>query len=159
MRIIVFSDTHGNFSAMHKIFKRNNSADCFVFLGDGLDELEDIKAIYPEKKILSVSGNCDFGALRPSADVALIGGMRVFYTHGHRYDVRYSTAKLKAKAKELGAKIVLFGHTHCRHYEYTGQGVYLLNPGSAALPRDGLAASYAFIDITPNGIMCAHVDL
>lgn len=32
MRIIVFSDTHGNYSAMHKIFKRNGDADLFIFL-------------------------------------------------------------------------------------------------------------------------------
>lgn len=159
MRLIVFSDTHGNFSAMHKIFKRNSGADHFIFLGDGLDELEDIKALYPDKKILSVSGNCDFGAMRPSADVAVLGGLKIFYTHGHRFDVKFSTGKLRAKANELGAKIVLYGHTHCRHYEYTQEGIYILNPGSAAQPRDGLNASYAFIDITRSGIMCAHVDL
>ena len=149
MRIIVFSDTHGNFSAMHKIFKRNNSADCFVFLGDGLDELEDIKAIYPEKKILSVSGNCDFGALRPSADVALIGGMRVFYTHGHRYDVRYSTAKLKAKAKELGANVVLYGHTH--RAEITEiNGITFINPG--CVERYAAQKSFCYAVISGDNI-------
>ena len=40
MRIIVFSDTHGNYSAMHKIFKRNGDADLFIFLGDGERDLD-----------------------------------------------------------------------------------------------------------------------
>ena len=158
MRIIVFSDTHGHFSAMHKIFKRNSSADCFIFLGDGLDDLEEIKELYPDKQILCVSGNCDFGAEYPSADVAVIGGIKIFFTHGHRYDVRFTNAKVRLKAMELGAKIALYGHTHCRYYEYL-DGIHILNPGSAAQPRDGLPPCYAFIDITPKGIMCAHVDL
>ncbi len=158
LRIIVFSDTHGHFSAMHKIFKRNSSADCFIFLGDGLEDLEEIKKLYPDKHILCVSGNCDFGAEYPSADVAVVGGIKIFFTHGHRYDVRFTTAKIWYKSRELGAKIALFGHTHCRHYDFL-DGVHILNPGSAAQPRDGLPPSYAFIDITPGGIMCAHVDL
>ena len=44
MRIVVFSDTHGNFSAMHKIFKRNGNADLFIFLGDGEIELAQLGA-------------------------------------------------------------------------------------------------------------------
>ena len=158
MRIIVFSDTHGHFSAMHKIFKRNSSVEHFIFLGDGLDDLEHIRRLYPEKQILCVSGNCDFGAEYPSADVAVIGGIKIFFTHGHRYDVRFTNAKVRMKAMELGAKIALYGHTHCRYYEYL-DGIHMLNPGSASQPRDGLPPSYAFIDITPKGIMCAHVDL
>lgn len=158
MRIIVFSDTHGHFSAMHKIFKRNTSADCFIFLGDGLEELMKIRQLYPDKQILCVSGNCDFTEEYLSTDVAVVGGVKIFFTHGHRHDVRFTNAKVRLKGKELGAKIVLYGHTHCRYYEYI-DGIHLLNPGSAAQPRDGLPPSYAFIDITPKGIMCAHVDL
>ena len=159
MIIAVFSDTHGNFSAMHKIFKRNNSADCFVFLGDGLDELEDIKAIYPEKKILSVSGNCDFGSFTKTSDIYMTpSGLKIFFTHGHRWAVKYTTDKLLEQAKNINAQIVLFGHTHCRYYEYV-DGVHILNPGSAGNPRDFMPASYAYIDITDQGIFCAHVDL
>ncbi len=35
MRIIVMSDTHGNFSAIEKIIEKNISADMFIHLGDG----------------------------------------------------------------------------------------------------------------------------
>lgn len=50
MRIIVFSDTHGNYSAMHKIFKRNGDADLFIFLGDGERDLDSLRVQYLDKK-------------------------------------------------------------------------------------------------------------
>lgn len=157
MRIIVFSDTHGNYSAMHKILKNNVNAEYFIFLGDGLDEFEIIKEAYPDKHFYCVSGNCDHSDT-PSADLIEIYNTKIFMTHGHRYDVKSSHEMLMKKAKELGANIVLYGHTHCRYYEYV-KGVHVLNPGSASQPKDGQPASYAFIDITPCGIMCVHVDL
>lgn len=49
MRIIVFSDTHGNYSAMHKIFKRNGDADLFIFLGDGERDLDSLRVQYLDK--------------------------------------------------------------------------------------------------------------
>ena len=69
MRIIVFSDTHGNYSAMHKIFKRNGDADLFIFLGDGERDLDSLRVQYLDKKIVNVSGNCDFASLTPENDI------------------------------------------------------------------------------------------
>ena len=60
MRIVAFSDTHGNYSVMHKIFKKNGSADLFIFLGDGINEYNMLKTLYIDKKIIGVHGNCDF---------------------------------------------------------------------------------------------------
>ena len=159
MRIVVFSDTHGNFSAMHKIFKRNGNADLFIFLGDGENELEQLKIQYIDCKILNVSGNCDVcSSALNSREITLPGGHKIFFTHGNKWGVKYSTDKLLVKAKEIGADIVLFGHTHCRYCE-TRDGVFLLNPGSAGCPRDGLPACYAWIDIRDNGIAYNHVNL
>ena len=38
-------------------------------------------------------------------------------------------------------------------------GVYLMNPGSAAQPRDGMPPSYAYIDYEKGGIFISHVSL
>ena len=40
MRLIAFSDTHGNLASADRIFALNPACDHFFFLGDGLDELE-----------------------------------------------------------------------------------------------------------------------
>lgn len=157
MRIIVFSDTHNNFHSMKEIFDRNQDVSVFIFLGDGERELRKIKTLYPDKRILNVRGNCDF------SDSPLVGtysykNIKIVYTHGHRYNVKYTTDTLYYLAMENNAHIVCFGHTHCRHYEYAN-GIHMLNPGSASEPRDGNPPGYAFIDITDAGIMCSHVDL
>lgn len=159
MRIIVIADTHGSFRRMKEIFMKNEDADVFVFLGDGDSELERIRLSYPDKTILSVKGNCDYMSNVPLDGEYEVGGVKLFYTHGHTWGVKYSLDRIFYKAKEIGAKIALFGHTHVRFYEYI-DGVHILNPGSAALPRDGKGPSYAFIDITDKGdIFCTHVDL
>lgn len=159
MRIVVFSDTHGNYSAMHKVFMRNGGASLFIFLGDGEKDLERLRIKYLDKKILNVSGNCDGCSLTPESNTyTLPDGRKIFYTHGHKWGVKYSLGKISAKAKEVGAEIVLFGHTHCRFAE-THDGVLYLNPGSAGCPRDGKPACYAWIDVTDKGIVYNHVDL
>lgn len=158
MRIIVYSDTHGSFSAHAKIFERNQDADGFIFLGDGERELDKIKTLYPDKTVLNVAGNCDYCSMSPNSDIYMANDVKLLFTHGHSWGVKFSLDRLYYKAKEIGAKIVLFGHTHCRYYSYE-DGVYILNPGSASLPRDGKPKCYAFIDITDKGIMCSHVDL
>lgn len=62
--------------------------------------------------------------------------IKILFSHGHTFGVKYSLDRIYYKAKEIGAKIVLFGHTHCRYYSYE-DGVHILNPGSASCPRDG----------------------
>ena len=159
MRIVVFSDTHGNFSAMHKIFKRNGNADLFIFLGDGEIELAQLKSHYSDFNILSVSGNCDICSPTPNSNEYILpDGRKIFFTHGNKLGVKGSTDRLLQKAKDVGADFALFGHTHCRYCE-TKDGIMMLNPGSAGCPRDGLPACYAWIDILENGVVYNHVNL
>ncbi len=158
MRIIVFSDTHGDSRAVNEIISRNRDAQAFIFLGDGERELNAAKEKYPDVKIFSVAGNCDYRSSLPDSGVYETDGAKIFYTHGHNWGVKFSMTRLFLQAKEIGANVALFGHTHCRSLAYE-DGVYILNPGSASCPRDGGKPGYAFVDIAPNGIFCSHVDL
>jgi len=67
------------------------------------------------------------------------------FTHGHNYKVKYSTDELENKARSLGAKIALYGHTHVSNIEYK-DGLYIVNPGT-------VASSYLVIDITAKDIV------
>lgn len=136
LRIIVYSDTHGSFSAHAEIFRRNENADAFIFLGDGERELDKIKALYPDKTVVNVAGNCDYCSTSLQTDIFMAKNIKILFSHGHTFGVKYSLDRIYYKAKEIGAKIVLFGHTHCRYYSYE-DGVHILNPGSASCPRDG----------------------
>lgn len=157
MRVIVFSDTHGNMAAVDKIITDNISCDHLIFLGDGMEEVDILKTKYPDKSIFCVAGNCD-KCDAPTSLVIELFNTRIFMTHGHLFDVTESTDKLVKTAVKEKAMFALFGHTHKRYYKEEN-GMYILNPGSASLPKDGLPPSCAFIDITPYGISCMLIDL
>ena len=53
--------------------------------------------------------------------------------------------KLRYKALEIGADIVLYGHTHIGKIDFE-EGIWYINPGSASVPRDG-GRSFAIINI------------
>lgn len=151
-RVIVTSDTHGRLHALHKIVTdRMEEAACFIHLGDGWKEIEEIREIYPKVKLYSVCGNCDFGCHTPAVGQIDIGGKSIYYTHGHLQNVKYGLDSLKQTARDCGADILLYGHTHQSRTEYD-DGLYVMNPGSPVQPRD-FKSSYGVIDICPAGIV------
>lgn len=136
MKLLIISDIHGDSYALEKVLEREKNNDAIIFLGDGMEQIEDLQAIRPDLKIYSACGNCDRGYYAPSEGLAAFGGLLVFYTHGHGYEVKFSIAPLKRAARLRGADIVLFGHTHSPYYEYS-DGLYLFNPGSLGRARIG----------------------
>lgn len=154
MRIIVISDTHGNFRALESVLLRNSDADLFFHLGDGERDLDRFLQQYPQftEKVIRVCGNCDYDSIHPDTAVYPLGSHRIFATHGHRYAVKNDYEIIKCAARENECDIVLFGHTHVRCNRIEG-GLYLLNPGSASCPHDGNAPSFGHIDITTSGVV------
>lgn len=151
MRIVVLSDTHQSRSVIEKVIAKHPEADGFIHLGDGVKEFLAVQKLYPDHHYRQVTGNCDFSPALPGEDYWFADGKKIFFTHGHLYAVKAGLDKLKHKAKEAGADIVLFGHTHTAHNEYDG-GIYYLNPGSLTHPRGG-EATYAVLDIGAHGVM------
>ena len=160
MRILVVSDTHRNFRALCTAIEQQPKAEMVLFLGDKLDEFEDAELLYPHKKFLAVCGNNDFYSTVPAVRFLNPGGVPMVMTHGHLQGVHGKTGgieQLEKLATEFGAKVVLYGHTHCSNITYHN-GVYYVNPGSPSCPRDG-CASFAYIDISPAGIMPVRVKI
>ncbi|HOC34138.1 MAG: Phosphodiesterase YfcE [Firmicutes bacterium ADurb.BinA205] len=161
MRVIVISDTHGNYPALEKVFMRNTDADWLIHLGDGERELDRFVVSHPElsQKIIHVAGNCDYNSLSPEHFILpLPGGHRILATHGHLYGVNSSRERLKMLARANKCDIILFGHTHER-FECTENGFKIMNPGSASCPRDGRPPSFGHIDISPAGIVLNIVSI
>ena len=70
MRIVVVSDTHRDFRTLLQIVeKHKGEAAYFLHLGDGEQEVEDVKALYPALPLLAVSGS-----LWPTAMIWGFGG-------------------------------------------------------------------------------------
>lgn len=157
MRIVVISDSHRNTSVIDKILSAQPQAECVFFLGDNTIDIEDFEFIYPNIKFFIVSGNCDFHSFHQTVGMEIINHKKILYTHGHTFDVKYTTEHLLKTAKNSGCEIVLYGHTHISKIVYE-DGVYLVNPGSCSRAREG-RPSYAVIDITENGIMPIIIEI
>ena len=70
-----------------------------------------------------------------------LGRHVVMLTHGHYYNVNYGTQMLVEAAKEKGADVVFYGHTHVPAFEQKN-GNYYVNPGSVSIPKEGSRHSY-----------------
>lgn len=148
MRILVVSDTHGDADALRRAILAQPKAETVIHLGDGEEETDRIRGLFPEKEFLQVCGNCDWGSTLPAEGLAEFGGKTIFYTHGNIYNVKYGTDNFISAARERKADIALFGHTHVPVTEYEG-GLYVMNPGSLR----GSAGTYGVVDITRQGIV------
>jgi len=100
--------------------------------------------MFPRKLIVCVKGNNDyFDKSYPLERCFELGGKRIFMCHGHKYNVKSSLISLVYRAKEQGADIVLYGHTHLPHKE-DYDGMLIINPGTVG--------TYAVIEITETSI-------
>ncbi|WP_099204924.1 metallophosphoesterase family protein [Scatolibacter rhodanostii] len=148
MRILVFSDTHGDSNSLYKALLSQPQADIVIHLGDGEADVESVRYEFPSKMFLQVRGNCDFGSTLPLSEEFVTEGIKIFYTHGHFYDVKWQDDLILAAAEKREANVLLYGHTHVPLSTYQN-GLHILNPGSLK----GSHGSYGFIDITPQGIV------
>ncbi len=151
MKILVLSDTHSNIKGIISVLKKHEDINEIFFLGDCVSDIECVKEQFGHKNFHVVFGNCDISRNYKSADIFTINHIRIFFTHGHKYGVKYTLENIKATARENNCTLALFGHTHCSLSVYE-DGLYIVNPGSISLPRDNYP-SYAIIDITDKGIM------
>ena len=131
MRVGVFSDSHGDHDALRRLLDRMGHIDAACFLGDVARDaafLREALAAMPHEPVLyAVRGNNDFASMLPDDLFIELGGHRIHMEHGHRCP---NLMTLAYRAKDRGADIALFGHTHEAHCEFA-YGVLLLNPGSA----------------------------
>ncbi len=152
MRILVLSDSHRRTSALFDAVEAHPDIKHVIFLGDGVNELDDVKLIYSDRNYYSVSGNCDFSSALTTSLIIKLEGKVIYACHGHLHGVKYGLDRAVSAAKQAGADILLFGHTHVAMTSYS-DGLYIMNPGSVSQPRDGGRPSYGIIDIVPQGIM------
>lgn len=126
--ITVVSDSHGNRQALDGLERIFSESDYIIHLGDTSSDGSYILKKFPEKTIL-LNGNCDIWTFGENERVIEIEGVKIFACHGHRYSVKSTFAPLAKRAKELGCRIALYGHTHDADERET-DGVMLLNPGT-----------------------------
>ena len=99
-RIVVISDTHKDFLSLRKIAERHmQNADLFIHLGDLEEDVKKLKALYPNLPVRQVRGNCDFGSKLKTVDTVEVGGVKIFFCHGHTMMVGSGTGLLEQAAR------------------------------------------------------------
>ena len=150
MRILVLSDSHGNVENMARCVERTDP-NIILHLGDCQRDAEALHRQFPAIPMQSVPGNCDWGAVDAPEVLTEYGGVRILMMHGHTRNVKTSTLSAIYAAREMGAQILLFGHTHRPMVDYNG-ALWVMNPGSVGR---GNPRTYGIITITDGRMDCS----
>ena len=128
MKILILSDSHGCVEAMETVVAREKP-QAMVHLGDLWADGKQLGKLFPDIPLYQVAGNCDRYGWEPGQD------------HGHLHGVKLSLLRLRLAAKEAGAQVALFGHTHRSFCRNQGD-VLLINPGACG----GSSGTYAVLE-------------
>lgn len=156
MKLLIFSDSHGDTFTMREALKRNRDADYAIHAGDGADDFMNLMREFPTITPVAVRGNCDIYANDiPLSAKLTVEGVNVMIAHGHKYGVKFSLLQLRAEAYKNDVGLFIFGHTHEKKEKYyPADGdramLYLFNPGTARAGDFGLA------DIKNGQILLSH---
>lgn len=161
MKIMVISDIHGSLFYLKKVVKifKEREYDYMLILGDELyhGPRNDLPKEYNPKevarilnelkdKIIAVRGNCDAEVDQMMIEYPILSdytiifenGKRIFATHGHIFN----DEKMPYLSE---GDIFIYGHTHLYRAELKN-GIYMLNPGSISLAKNGNENSYGVFE-------------
>lgn len=149
MKILFVSDNHGDSQILSEIRKQFSSNVVAMFhCGDSNLNPDD----QGMTNYHAVIGNTDWGLNYPKVVEKQIDDCHITVTHGHLYQVNFTLTPLKLLAKQTGADIVAFGHTHQLMVDYD-DGCLFLNPGSISQPRGKytyIGGTFAIVDNLTN---------
>jgi len=161
-KLMIASDIHGDAQTTEMLLSayKKSGAEHLVLLGDilyhgprndlpdGYDPKSVITMLNEIKDdIIAVRGNCDtevdqmvldFPVLAEYAYL-LVDGIRIFATHGHKYNLE----NLPPIAKW---DVLLHGHTHIPAVTPFGDNNIYINPGSVSIPKLGTPKSYVIYE-------------
>lgn len=145
MRVGLVSDTHGRLPP--EVLTELAGVDRIIHAGDigPYEILLELQRIAP---VTAVCGNTDRYEIRDRVpDIAELDlmGHKVAVIHGHQLGT--PTAK-RLRAALPDARVIVYGHTHQPRVDRE-EGVLLVNPGSASVPRLGLSPSVGILAFDP----------
>ena len=164
MKFLIASDIHGSAYWTERLMSaiEEEQPDRVILLGDLLyhGPRNDLPRDYAPKRVIpllndlaksgrviAVRGNCeaevdqmvlDFPCLADSTTVMDSDGRELFCTHGHVFGAGMHNSVDNAPALPAGSALV-YGHTHIKVNEESQKhpGLWLFNPGSVSIPKDG----------------------
>ena len=141
------SDSHGRFECLSRMADDAPDVAAWIHCGDYCDDGEDL-AIYTGVPVYAVLGNNDYMTHThdPECRCVTVGGVRIVAIHGCQWYGERRWQKLVELGCQNQADLVVFGHTHRRFAKMDGE-MWVVNPGSIGLPRDGREGTYAIVSI------------
>lgn len=160
MKVVILSDTHGSTQAVERVFSEQPDAELYLHAGDVLSDAKYLASLVGAElnageqdesvspRVIGVPGNTDWpDGNQPLARVVCAAGHRILLAHGHSFGVQYTTKFFAEAAAESNCDIAVYGHTHIVDVS-PGTPITVLNPGSAARPRDAYEASYMVVELS-----------
>lgn len=164
MKFLIASDIHGSAYWAERLMAaiEEEQPDRVILLGDLLyhGPRNDLPRDYAPKRVIlllndlaksgrviAVRGNCEaevdqmvleFPCMSDSALVMDSDGRELFCTHGHVFGAGVHNSVDNAPVLPAGSALV-YGHTHIKVNEESQKhpGLWLFNPGSVSIPKDG----------------------
>lgn len=164
MKFLIASDIHGSAYWAERLMAaiEEEQPDRVILLGDLLyhGPRNDLPRDYAPKRVIpllndlaksgrviAVRGNCEaevdqmvleFPCMSDSALVMDSDGRELFCTHGHVFGAGMHNSVDNAPVLPAGSALV-YGHTHIKVNEESQKhpGLWLFNPGSVSIPKDG----------------------
>lgn len=164
MKFLIASDIHGSAYWAERLMSaiEEEQPDRVILLGDLLyhGPRNDLPRDYAPKRVIpllndlaksgrviAVRGNCEaevdqmvleFPCMSDSALVMDSDGRELFCTHGHVFGAGMHNSVDNAPVLPVGSALV-YGHTHIKVNEESQKhpGLWLFNPGSVSIPKDG----------------------
>ena len=164
MKFLIASDIHGSAYWAERLMSaiEEEQPDRVILLGDLLyhGPRNDLPRDYAPKRVIlllndlaksgrviAVRGNCEaevdqkvleFPCMSDSALVMDSDGRELFCTHGHVFGAGMHNSVDNAPVLPAGSALV-YGHTHIKVNEESQEhpGLWLFNPGSVSIPKDG----------------------
>lgn len=143
-RLGAVSDSHGVLGNIQRVALALTGCDAVAHLGDCTGDALALARLL-DVPVYSVRGNCDFAPDAPEEIVLTLDGRKVLLCHGHKRMVKLSMTNLSYRAREAGAQLALYGHTHIADAENDGFTLYV-NPGAL---MDG---RFAVIEFRSSGL-------
>ncbi len=151
MKILVLSDSHGSTENMLRAVEKT-APGLMIHLGDCVRDTEVLEREWPNIPLYRVRGNCDLVSTFPEYGIEEVDGVRIFFAHGHRHNVKINSDSFCNSVYFSGSQLGLFGHTHRATWQQIGS-MEILNPGSIG---DHYHPTYAVIE-TNNGSFSCHI--
>lgn len=155
MKMLVFSDSHNNFSNMQNVISAcRKDTDLIVHLGDLCSDFKQVVSAFPDIPHVSVKGNNDFFEVGIDSEyIGVFSGVNCLFTHGHQYAVKSGIMGISVRARALRSELVLFGHTHSPYKEKRGQTLFF-NPGSIGC---GIEYTFGVIQLGNSTVLSADI--